>query len=52
MGTFNIEFLEVLLLVAPTLREACPALFEILQIHDLHSPFPKDWNELMIEIHE
>ena len=42
----------MLFLVAPTLREAWPALIEILHIHDLHSPFPNDWNELMIEIHE
>ena len=26
------------------------ALFEILHTHDLHSPFPNDWSELVFEI--
>ena len=47
-GYFWCEFLEVLFLVEPILHEAWPALFEIVHhTHNLHSPFPNDWNELV-----
>ena len=46
------EFLEVLFLVEPILREVGPALFEILHTHNSCHPFPNDWNELVFEIHE
>ena len=42
----------MLFLVEPILREAWPALFEILHAHNSHCPFPNDWNELVFEIHE
>ena len=45
-------YLEVLFLVEPILRDVWPALFEILHTHNLRYPFPNDWNELVIELHE
>ena len=42
----------MLFLVAPILREAWPALFETLRIHDLYNHFPHDWNEFVFEVHD
>ena len=39
-------------LVEQILREVWPALFEILDTHNLRYPIPNDWNELVVEIHE
>ena len=51
-GSYDNKFLEVFFLVEPILREAWPALFEILHTNILHSPVPNDWNDLVLEIHE
>ena len=51
-GYFGYEYLEVLFLVEPILREVWPALFEILHTHNLRYPTPDDWNELVVEVHQ